>query len=68
MTKIRGNRDGPNRRNETYRVGKNKKMPRRELVNEVECGLHQGLDTVKINGQKYVRDNPDKSKSDNVNR
>ncbi|MAU61713.1 MAG: DUF3892 domain-containing protein [Parvibaculum sp.] len=67
MGKIRGNNDGPNGRNETYNVGKRKNVPRTEIVREVEQGKHPGNHVVKINGRKYVRDNPDHSKKDNVN-
>lgn len=68
MTKIRGNNDGPGGRNETYKIGNRSSVPRRQAVREVEQGHHPGAHTVKINGQKYVRDNPDNSTRDNVNR
>ena len=68
MTKIKGNGDGPNGRNKTYNVGKRKNVPRPKLVTEVERGEHPDVHVVKIKGRKYVRDNPDPSKSDNVNR
>jgi len=68
MTKIIGNNDGPGGRNESYQIGNRKNVPRTQAVKEVEQGLHPGAHTVKINGKKYVRDNPDSSKSDNVNR
>lgn len=68
MTKIIGNNDGPGGRNETYKIGPRKHVPRAEAVKEVEQGKHPGAHVVKINGQKYVRDNPDSSTQDNVNR
>ncbi|UOY05000.1 DUF3892 domain-containing protein [Muricauda sp. SCSIO 64092] len=68
MTKIIGNNDGENGRNETYKIGSRKKVPRSVTVKEVEQGKHSGVHIVKINGRKYVRDNPDPSKKDNVNR
>ncbi|NOX95784.1 MAG: DUF3892 domain-containing protein [Alphaproteobacteria bacterium] len=68
MTKIIGNNDGPNGRNDTYNIGSRKNVPRPQTVKEVELGKHPGAHTVKIKGRKYVRDNPDGSKSDNVNR
>lgn len=68
MGKITGNNDGPNGRNETYNVGRRKNVRRAEMVREVEQGKHPGNHVVKINGKKYVRDNPDPSKKDNVNR
>jgi len=68
MTKIKGNNDGPGGRNESYTIGSRKSVSRKQAVKEVEAGKHPGAHTVKVNGQKYVRDNPDQSKSDNVNR
>lgn len=68
MARIIGNRDGKNGRNETYKIGKRPRVPRGEAVKEVEKGQHSGAHVVKIGGQKYVRDNPDSSKDDNVNR
>jgi hypothetical protein len=67
MTNIRGNRDGPGRRNETYKIGSRKAVPRAQAVKEVDGGKHPGAHTVKIHGRKYVRDNPDSSTKDNVN-
>lgn len=68
MGKIIGNNDGPNGRNESYQIGSRKHVPRTQAVREVDQGLHPGNHTVTINGRKYVRDNPDESKRDNVNR
>lgn len=68
MTKIIGNNDGPGGRNESYRIGSRPRVPRGQAVREVDRGDHPGAHTVKINGQKYVRDNPDHSTRDNVNR
>lgn len=68
MTKIIGNNDGKNGRNESYKIGSRKNVSRRVAVREVEQGKHPGAHTVKINGEKYVRDNPDNSTRDNVNR
>ena len=68
MTKIIGNNDGPNDRNESYHIGKRKHVPRLSAVKEVEQGKHPDAHVVKIYGRKYVRDNPDNSKADNVNR
>lgn len=64
--KIKGNQDGINGRNESYQVN-GKKVPRKELVKEVEKKQHSGYHIYKREGQKYVRDNPDASKKDNVN-
>jgi len=68
MGKIRGNNDGPGGRNESYEIGPRKHVPRQVAVREVEQGKHPGNHVVEINGRKYVRDNPDSSKRDNVNK
>lgn len=68
MTKIIGNNDGPGGRNESYKIGDRKKVSRKVAVKEVEKGKHAGAHVVKVGWQKFVRDNPDHSKKDNVNR
>lgn len=68
MTRIVGNNDGPGGRNETYDVGSRKNIKRRELVREVEQGKHPDAHIIIVNEQKYVRDNPDSTTKDNVNR
>ena len=68
VTKIIGNNDGPGGRNETYQIGNRKKVARAEAVKEVEQGKHPGAHVIKVRGIKYVRDNPDNSNKDNVNR
>ncbi len=68
MTKIKGNNDGKGGRNETYNVGGRKNIKRSVIVKEIEQGKHPDTHVVKINNRKYARDNPDHSKSDNVNR
>ena len=68
MSKLRGKHDGPNGRNEHYDIGRRKNVGRRKAVAEVKRGEHPGTHVVKINGREYARDNPDGSKSDNVNR
>ncbi|MGE4348877.1 MAG: DUF3892 domain-containing protein [Candidatus Berkiella sp.] len=65
--KIIGNQDGPNGRNETYLVG-GKTISRDKLVKQVEQGKYPGYHVMERDGEKYVRDNPDSSKSDNVNK
>lgn len=67
MARIEGKRDGENERNEHYTVWDRGTVSRQQLVVEVDLGLHPGHHTRKINGQKYVVDNPDPSKKDNVN-
>jgi len=68
MAKITGRRDGPGGRNEHYDVGNRKNVARPVVVKEVEGGKHPGKHIYKINGQKFVRDDPDGSTRDNVNR
>jgi len=68
MTKIIGNRDGKGSRNDTYKIGSRPRVPRRNAVAEVKRGEHPGAHIVKVKGVEYVRDNPDQSKRDNVNR
>ena len=68
MTKIIGNNDGPGGRNETYKIGNRSAVKRVEAVKEVKQGKHPDAHVVKVKGREYVRDNPDNSKSDNVNR
>jgi len=68
MTKIVGNNDGPGGRNESYKIGGRKSVKRTEAVKEVKQGKHPDAHVVKVNNREYVRDNPDGSKKDNVNR
>jgi len=68
MTKIIGKNDGPGGRNEHYKIGSRNNVPRIQAVKEVKQGKHSGANVVKINNREYVRDNPDNSKKDNVNR
>lgn len=68
LTRIRGRNDGPGGRNEHYDIGSRQNVPRRTVVAEIKRGLHPGAHVVEINGREYARDNPDRSKADNVNR
>ncbi len=68
MAKVIGNNDGPNGRNESYKIGGRSHVPRAQAVREKKQGMHQGAHIVKINRREYLRDNPDSSKNDNVNR
>jgi len=68
MTRIIGNNDGPGERNESYKIGNRPNVARTQAVKEVKQGKYSGAHVVKINGREYVRDNPDSSKRDNVNR
>lgn len=68
MTKIIGKNDGPGGRNEHYKIGSRENVPRRNVVAEIKRGEHPGAHVVTINEREYARDNPDSSRSDNVNR
>jgi len=68
MSGVRGRRDGPGGRNEHYDVGGRTNVPRRNIVAEIKRGEHPGTHVVRINDREYARDNPDGTKSDNVNR
>lgn len=68
MTKIIGKNDGPGGRNEHYKIGNRNNVPRMQAVREVKAGKFPDAHVVKINNREYVRDNPDSSKRDNVNR
>ena len=68
MTKIKGRKDGPGGRNEHYDIGSRKKVPRKTVVREIKQGKHPDAHVVRVKDQEYARDNPDKSKRDNVNR
>jgi len=39
-----------------------------KLSRKSKKGLHPDAHVIKVKNRKYVRDNPDRSKSDNVNR
>lgn len=64
----KGNRDGKNRRNKTYQLGAKKKVARKTVVKKIESGEKLGAHVYKRKNKKYVRDNRDKTKKDNVNR
>lgn len=67
MARIKGQHDGPNGRNEHYNVGPRKDIPRRLMVREVKQGKFPHNHIMIVDGQEYVRDNPDDSERDNVN-
>lgn len=65
---IKGNQDGENGENETYRIpGRGSAIPRPTVVKEVEQGKHPHHSVYKRDGVKYVRANPDSKKKNNVN-
>ena len=68
IARIKGLNDGLGGRKEHHHVGSRKTVPRRNVVAEIKRGEHPVAHIVTINGREYARDNPDRSKSDNVNR
>jgi len=66
--KITGNNDGPGGRNESYNIPGRGDVSRKKLVKEVEKGLHPHHHVYERDGEKYIRDNPDSSTKDNVNK
>lgn len=58
----------PDGRNESYNIGLRNNVSRPQAVREVEAGMHPDTHIMKMKGEKYVRDNPDRSTKDNVNR
>ena len=65
---IKGNQDGTNGENETYTIpGRGSNIPRSEIVKEVEGGKHPNHSIYTLNGEKYVRANPDSKTKNNVN-
>jgi len=65
---IKGNQDGENGENDTYRIpGRSSAIPRSTVVREVERGQHPHHSVYKRDGEKYVRANPDRQRKNNVN-
>jgi hypothetical protein len=65
---INGNADGSNGENQSYTVNGRGGVMRAKLAREVDAGLHNGVHTVKVNGVKYVRANPNRNSGDNVDK
>ena len=66
---ITGNGDRDGGGNESYRIpGRGSHIPRAQLVSEVEAGKHPNHHVVTIEGEGFVRANPDSSESNNVNK
>ncbi|MBN3563183.1 DUF3892 domain-containing protein [Aliamphritea spongicola] len=63
---ISGNADGVNGENQSYTVQGRGVVSRSQLVREVNNGSHQGVHTVDVNGVEYVRANPNRCQSDNI--
>lgn len=65
---IRGNNDGENGENDSYTITGRGVVSRETLVQEVEQGKHPHHHVVNINGEDYVRSNPDRTIGNNVNK
>lgn len=65
---IRGNNDGENGENDSYTIAGRGVVSRDKLVSEVEKGKHPQHHVVNVNGEDYVRSNPDKTTGNNVNK
>lgn len=64
---IRGNKDGDNGANDSYRIpGRSSSIPRAQVVREVEKGNHPNHSVYERGGEKYVRSNPDSQNGNNV--
>jgi len=55
---INGNAGGLNGENQSYTINGRGDVSRAKLAREVDAGLHVGVHTVKVNGTKFVRANP----------
>ena len=65
---IKGNNDGENGRNDSYSIPGRGNVERQTLVKEIEQGKHPNFSTYEKGGEKFVRSNPDSTKSNNVNK
>ncbi|CAM4210168.1 DUF3892 domain-containing protein [Vibrio neonatus] len=65
---IRGNNDGTNGENDSYTIPGRGAVDRQTLVNETRNGNHPNHHVVRINGEDYVRANPDAKNSNNINK
>lgn len=65
---IRGNNDGTNGENDSYTIAGRGVVDRQTLVNETRNGNHPNHHVVRINGEDYVRANPDAKNSNNINK
>jgi hypothetical protein len=64
---IRGNKDGENGENQTYRIpGRGSAIPREQIVKEIKQGQHPDHEIYKRNNVKYVRSKPDSQLKNNV--
>lgn len=65
--RITGRRENATGGNTHYRIGK-KLVSRVEAVKMCERGKLPGYHVIKVRGKKYLRDNPDNRKKDNIDK
>ena len=64
---IRGNKDGKNGENQSYRIpGRGSDIPREKVVKEVKQGQHPNHSVYERDGVEYVRAKPDAQQKNNV--
>lgn len=64
---IRGNQDGVNGHNDTYRIpGRSSTIPRAQVVQEVKAGKHPRHEIYTRGGVEYVRAKGDSITGNNV--
>lgn len=64
-SRITGRRENDTGANTHYRIG-SRIVTRVEAVRMVQDDKLPGYHTVRVNGVKYLRDNPDKREGDNI--
>lgn len=65
---IRGNNDGEHGENDSYTIPGRGVVSRETLVDEINTGKHPNHHVINVNGEDYVRSNPDALKPNNVNK
>lgn len=65
---ITGNHDGESGRNESYTIPGRGTVRRKKLVTEVRNGRHPNHSIYELDGEEYVRSNPDDTENNNVNK
>lgn len=66
--RITGRRENESGANTHYRIGDRKIVPRGEAVRMVKQGKLPEYHILKVNRVEYLRDNPDKRESDNIDK
>jgi hypothetical protein len=64
---IRGNKDGENGENQSYRIpGRSTSIPRRQIVAEIKRGQHPNHAIYERDEVEYARSKPDRKRNNNV--